>query len=55
MKGLTARAVALALSRVLYGVRPFDPVVPPGVVLVIGLAAAVASMSGMAPSRSVRM
>jgi predicted permease len=47
--GLTLSiAAAVALSRVLYGVRPLDPVVLPAVLALIGLVAVVASL---APAR----
>jgi ABC-type antimicrobial peptide transport system permease subunit len=47
--GLTLAIVAaMALSRVLYGVRPLDPVVLPAVLALIGLVAVVASL---APAR----
>ncbi len=47
--GLTLAIVAaVALSRVLYGVRPLDPVVLPAVLALIGLVAVVASL---APAR----
>jgi ABC-type antimicrobial peptide transport system permease subunit len=43
-----ALAAAYGLGRVLYGVRPLDPVVLPGVTLLIALVALVAAL---APAR----